>query len=424
MSNKLTVEQVTQIKEILAEDTLTQPEVAKKFGVSRSLISNIATGRAHKKIAGPKLPVKAAKPKKPETKIMELEAEVIHLREERNYARKQLLLAAKTQGLFQAMVNELEQSIQPFKELPKSRTFYPTTSILTEHLVLHLSDGHHDQIVVPEECGGLEEYNFPISICRAERLVDATLKWSQETLSPQFQFPNLTVLAYGDHTSGEIHGHVTRSYFRNQLKNCLAIAQLHSLMYRDFAPYFESINVVYVPGNHARRSIKKDYNAAEDSWDWLIAKTAELYCRDLANVHFLIPNSYSINLNIEGNGFQIFHGDDVRGVLGIPWYGLERRQRRMVALNSLNHNIPIKYTVCGHFHRPGSISDVGSELIINGSWVGTDAFAYNALASYSEPTQLLHGVNSKYGITWRLPIRMRCEYEKKGPRRYKIDLLN
>jgi len=37
---------------------------------------------------------------------------------------------------------------------------------------MHLSDGHHDQVVRPEEVGGLEDYNFPISCARAERYVD------------------------------------------------------------------------------------------------------------------------------------------------------------------------------------------------------------------------------------------------------------
>jgi len=57
--------------------------------------------------------------------------------------------------------------------------------------------------------------------------------------------------------------------------------------------------------------------------------------------------------------------------------------------------------------------------------VATDAYAYNALSAYSVPTQMLHGVNAKHGITWRLPIKLKDEArEKRGPKRYKIDLLD
>jgi hypothetical protein len=80
-----------------------------------------------------------------------------------------------------------------------------------------------------------------------------------------------------------------------------------------------------------------------------------------------------------------------------------------------------RYFVMGHHHVTASLADVDGELLVNGSWVGTDPFAFNALAGYREPTQLLHGMTAKYGATWRLPIKLRSESEKKGPRRYVID---
>jgi len=430
---KLTPDKVVEIKGLLAADELTQLEIAKKIGISRSLVSNIATGRNHKNIKGPSAPLKAAKGQHKkidnhdptDRRILEFEAEVAHLRDERNQARRKLQVAAKTQGLFRAVVDEMERVVTPFKALPKVRPSYKLAKKhdVIEHLVMHLSDGHHDQIVVPEECGGLECHDFSVSLCRAERYVDTVLKWTQQTLAPTFYFPELTILAYGDHTSGEIHGHVNRSYFRNQFKNSLAIGQLHSLMVRDLAPYFEVINIVYVPGNHGRRSQKKDYHGAQDNWDYLIAKTAELYCQDLKNVHFTIPDSYSINLDINGIGFCIFHGDDIRSNMGIPWYGLERRQRRVMALNRVQGGPPIRYYCCGHFHRPAMTTEVDGEMLVNGPWIATDAYAYNALSAYSVPTQLVHGVNPKYGITWRLPVKLCVDYEKQGPKRYRINMM-
>ena len=90
----------------------------------------------------------------------------------------------------------------------------------------------------------------------------------------------LWVLAYGDYTSGEIHRACERSYYRNQFKNCLAIGQLHALMYRDLAAHFEQVHVLYLAGNHGRRTPKKDYLGANDNWDYLVAEIARLHCRD------------------------------------------------------------------------------------------------------------------------------------------------
>ena len=90
---------------------------------------------------------------------------------------------------------------------------------------MHLSDGHHDQVVRPEEVGGLEDYNFPISLRRAERYVDTRDRVDPRHAGPEVHFPVLWVLAYGDYTSGEIHKACERSYYRNQFRNCLAIGQ-------------------------------------------------------------------------------------------------------------------------------------------------------------------------------------------------------
>jgi len=416
---KLNEEQVRGIKNFLSAKLLTQQEIANKFGCSRSNVSDIACGRVHKEVRA------EIEMDEQEAQIFKLKSEIEHLREERNTYKRQLKSAAKTQGLFQAIVDELDSSVRPLRALPSARReFKPTKNQTAEHLVMHLSDGHHDQIVTHDDTGGLETYNFPISMARAERYVDTILKWTQQTLAPQFYFPSLTVLAYGDHTSGEIHGHTPRSYFRNAFKNAIAIGQLHSLMYRDLAPYFEQINIVYVPGNHGRRSRKKDYLGAHDNWDYLIAKTADLYLRDVSNINFVIPNSFSANVNIGGVGFHIFHGDDIRSSLGIPWYGLEKRKHRLMALENVREGVPIRYYCCGHFHRPGSTTEINGEMIINGAWLASDAYSYNSLGGFTEPSQLIHGVNPKYGITWRLPVKLRCEYEKSGPRRYRIDMMD
>ena len=134
----------------------------------------------------------------------------------------------------------------------------------------------------------------------------------------------------------------------------------------------------------------------------------------------MIPNSFSACVDIGGVGFHISHGDDVRSSLGIPWYGLEKRKHRLMALEGVREGIPIRYYCCGHFHRPGSTTEVNGEMLINGAWPATDAYAFNALGGFTEPSQLIHGVNKKHGITWRLPVKIRCDYENTGPRRYKL----
>ena len=427
---RLTKQKVEKIKAAIANGAK-QTEIGKRFDISRSVVSDIATGRLHKDVewpAGEPPPPKRAGGQRKnipdydptDKKVLELEAEVLHLTDERNRERQKVKAGAKVGGLFKAVVAEMEQRIKPFTALPQAVEFRRKAQI-TEHVVLHLSDCHADQVVRPEEVGGLEEYNFPIACARAERYVDTTVEWCHDTLAPKFYFPVLWVLAFGDFTSGEIHKACERSYYRNQFRNCLAIGQLHALMVRDLAAHFETINVLYLSGNHGRRTPKKDFGGAHDNFDYLVAEVARLHSRDLKNVNFAIPDAWSANVSINGVGFNVAHGDDVRGNLGIPFYGMVRRQKGLIALGAAAGGQRCRYFVAGHHHTASSLSDIDGEILVNGAWLGTDSFAYNSLAAYKEPTQLLHGVNQKHGVTWRLHVKLRHENEKNGPRRYCID---
>src|SRR5208337_2296464 len=157
----------------------TQPVIARKHKVSRSIVSDIATGRVHKDVPWPEgeppCPKQAGGQHKPlegfdptDEKVMELEAEIVHLTEERNREKAKVKAGAKIAGLFKAITKEMETRIRPMTALPALYTPRKKASIV-EHCVMHLSDGHHDAIVKPEAVGGLEEYDFPISCVRAER---------------------------------------------------------------------------------------------------------------------------------------------------------------------------------------------------------------------------------------------------------------
>jgi transcriptional regulator with XRE-family HTH domain len=408
----LSIEALKRIRKQLSEK-VKQETIAKEHGVSRSLISDIACGRAYKD--GDQRECDPTN-----SRIQALEAEVVHLRGELSREKKHATANAKVAGLFTAMVDELEARIKPFAALPSA--YIPgQKGQITEHAVLHISDCHADAVVRPEEVGGLEDFNFQVACARAEHLVNTTINWLKGTLASSFHFPVLWWLANGDYSSGMIHKAAERSYYRNQFRNSLAIGQLHALMLRDLAAHFDQINVVYLAGNHGRLTKKKDYGGSQENFDYLIAEIAHTYCRDLGNVSFTIPNAWSINLDINGIGVNMAHGDDERSNGSMPWYAMQRKQKGLIALDGLRGGLRTRYFVRGHHHCAAGLPDLDGELLMNGAWLATDAFSFNAFAGYREPVQLLHGMHAKNGATWRLPIRLKHEGEKKGPSRYQID---
>ena len=380
----MTKKKVEKIKAAIAEGTK-QTEIAKRFKVSRSLVSDIATGRVHKDVQWPSgeppAPKRAGGQHKDipdydptDKQVLELEAEVVHLTEERNRERQKVKAGAKIAGLFKAITAEMEQRVKPFAALPPALDFRRKAQI-TEHCVMHLSDGHHDQVVRPEEVGGLEDYNFPI--CCAAPSATST-RWSNgpRTLWPRSStFPVLWVLAYGDYTSGEIHKACERSYYRNQFKNCLAIGQLHALMYRDLAAHFEQVNVLYLAGNHGRRTPKKDYLGAHDNWDYLgrRGRPAALPRPGQRPLHH--PRCVERQRQYQRRRLQrVATGTTCASNLGIPWYGMVRRQKGLIALGAAAGAQRCRYFCVGHHHAASTLSDVDGELLVNGSLGGHRRF--------------------------------------------------
>jgi hypothetical protein len=366
---------------------------------------------------------KAMEPKltREQQETLALRSQVAMLTVERNRLKRELKTGAMEYGIFRALADEMTAIVSPLEPLPEVRKLSDPKRV-KETLVMHLSDMHADEEVHPHMVGGLERYGLDVATCRAEKYVDTVIKFTQQTLA-NYQFDNLVILSYGDHTSGEIHGGVSHSSYQNMFRNALAIGQLQALMIRDLAPYFKKIDVLCLPGNHGRRTPKKEYNGPWNNWDYLISEIARLHCGDLKNVAFQIPECFSVCLDIEGHQFYIAHGDDIKSWNSIPFYGIERKTRRLVALHHAMTDTKVRYFVFGHFHMLSTMSDLNGETIINGAWIGTSPYGYESFSGYRDPQQLLHGVHPDYGITWRLNVRLKdVVAEAKGPQRYKLIL--
>ncbi|KKN00825.1 hypothetical protein LCGC14_1133950 [marine sediment metagenome] len=413
-----TQELIDAIKADLELSKLSNRSIASLHRVSVSYVCTVAKGTAKPLIKDVKIDEPKVDPT--DARILELESKLIALNDERNRLSKVYKAAQRKNSIFEAVADELKKTVTPIKPLPRPLNQKTTKGKIWESCVLHLSDEHADTIVLPHQVSGLERYSFKVALRRAEELVSTVVRFTQKTLS-NYHFTTLWIFANGDHVSGEIHNAKDHSEYRNMFKNSLAVGQMHSLMFRDLAKHFPTIKVLYLSGNHGRRTSKKDYHNPHDNWDYLVAKVAQLHCKDIPNVQFLIPDSFSANVDIEGHGFCVSHGDDIRSWNSIPWYGIERKTRRLMALNAAVDR-KVKYYCFGHFHNPASQTSLNGEVIINGSWVATDPYAINSLSVFNEPSQWLHGVHTKNGISWRLNVSLKSDREHLGPDRYSVNL--
>ena len=128
---RLKAEKVKRIKADLCKPGATQPKVAKRHRVSRSAVSDIATERTHKDVPWPEGGLPRKRPggqRKPigdydptNARILELEADIAHLTEERNRERRKAKAGARDRGLLKAMADVLTDKIVAVKPLPPAR---------------------------------------------------------------------------------------------------------------------------------------------------------------------------------------------------------------------------------------------------------------------------------------------------------------
>lgn len=178
---------------------------------------------------------------------------------------------------------------------------------------------------------------------------------------------------------------------------------------------FEEVQCHFVIGNHgalggkSRRSYNPETNA-----DRMLYKIVEMSFQHEKRISFSIPegegerNWYEVANLGDRLKFMLFHGDQVRGFGGFPWYGFGKKILGWKALASAKMMKDFNYACCGHYHTPNTqyINDV--RLWVNGSTESYNTFAQEQLASMGRPCQYLlfgkagSGVTSEYLINLEL----------------------
>ncbi len=160
-------------------------------------------------------------------------------------------------------------------------------------------------------------------------------------------------------------------------------------------------------------------NKQVTNWDYVFYHMLKLYLSKHKNITFLIPESHAAVLNIKGHNFVIFHGDQIKGWGGIPFYGLNRISYRYLQIGAAKEEF-YKYFISSHYHTKISLQFSCGEQILNGSMKGTDEYSFTSGLS-NDPYQFIFGVHPKYGKTWELSINLKYADEEVKNIRYKFN---
>lgn len=240
--------------------------------------------------------------------------------------------------------------------------------------VLHLTDLHEGEITKKDEVDGFGEFSPDIFTSRLMHLgrsvVDVT-----KVLRAGYSIPHLHILGTGDYISGDIHDElkITNAYPAPvQAVNCgLKLGALVQML----APHFETVTFDLITlDNHGRMTRKNQAaEGGENNWGFVVAHIVKQYLANHQNVRVNIHAKASALVKIGCERYLMFHGHQIKGWAGVPYYGFDRRLM-MEAVKRMNvADAGFTSMVFGHFH----VSIDNPHYKSGGSLSGTNAFDHS-----------------------------------------------
>lgn len=257
------------------------------------------------------------------------------------------------------------------------------------------SDAHLDEVVNPDEIGGLNAYDRKIATQRFERYINGIEHLTSEHLNG-VTYKGCVMALGGDLVSGNLHDLAETN--DGTLPETIAywVPVIASGIQR-LADVFGQVHVPVVVGNHGRLTRKpRTKKRAVDNLDWLIGKLLEQRFAGDKRVTFDVPENPDVTFTVYGTKFLMTHGDQANGGMGIAgvWSPIQRLRARKLSRMSFD------WLVMGHWHQ--YVHSQG--LIVNGSSKGYDEYASVMNFAPEPPQQALWIVTPEHGVTWAAPV--------------------
>ena len=276
--------------------------------------------------------------------------------------------------------------------------------------ILFGSDWHWGEVVNPNEIGGVNEYNLDIARARLRRLIDTTIDLlTNHMVNPQY--PGIVFGLGGDMVSGDIHDELSET---NEMPIMPIVLDLVDHLYVAIKRLKEVFGRVFLPcvaGNHGRNTHKvrsKEFNY--NSFDWLIYQQLDKLFAEDPDVVFFIPDGTDALVSIAGHKYLFSHGNQFRGgdgmvgALGPIMRGDHKKRGRNAQVGQEYDTL-----VIGHWHQLVQMKRV----IVNGSLIGYNEYAYTSNFGYEPPQQALWVSHPSHGITFSMPVNVGEDFGKK-----------
>ena len=266
---------------------------------------------------------------------------------------------------------------------------------------LLLTDIHYDEVVKPEQIGGVNAYNRKIADQRIRRAFEGSVMMARDYLSG-VQYDGMNLFLGGDLLSGIINEELRETNAAVITESIVSVVEPLEAGILLLAEHFGKVHISAVVGNHGRNTRKpRAKNRATDSFDWLVAKMVERGLKHDPRITFNISQAADTHVTLYNHRYCLTHGDQFQGGSGISGFlsplmlGVHRKAKRDAATGHEWDTL-----VMGHFHQSYFLKG----LIVGGSIVGYSEYGYGANLSYEEPQAAMWLTTPTRGITVSAPI--------------------
>lgn len=298
--------------------------------------------------------------------------ELEHARDKIAQLEKRLAEERKRTGEARLQALEIAEAVEAAKPL-KMRYTPPKENLKGEPItcVMHATDWHEGEVIDPGETEGLNEFSPDILGKRLELWGEKIISYMQ-VLRSGYDIPTLHIIGTGDWISGDIHHELQVTNAYPAPRQAVEAGYKFGTLVRMMAPHFETVMVDFLStDNHGRLTRKNQASqGGENNYGYITGALAKQYCSEVANVTFSIHATPTMLLEIGPERYLCFHGHQLRGWSGIPYYGFDRR----VMVEAVKRmNVPdLSFTklITGHFHTAVD----SMHWMIGGSASGTTTF--------------------------------------------------
>ena len=320
-------------------------------------------------------------------------SEVVFLRDRIRDLESRHDIAKKATGEALEIVHELRAAIAVADPVRMQYTPQPGTSGAPCTHALHITDWHYGAVIEKDEVDGFGEFSPQI----AERRIAALTRMIIDKTEAQrhgYNVPHLHIIGTADYISGDIHPELQVTNAFPCPVQAVRCGYAMGGMLAAFAPHFETVTADLVTlDNHGRLTRKpQSAQGGLNNWSFVVAEIAAQHVSAIVNVAVRIHAKPSALVAIGPERYLAFHGHQIRGWAGKPYYGFDRRAA-MEAIKRMGvPETAFTSLLLGHFHHAMN----GDVWKLGGSLSGTDAFDHSC-GRHSRPHQVGWFVHPTHG---------------------------